>query len=614
MDACSRSQSQPLLRVRNLSVVFKQPRLTFLALQKVSFDLQSGKTLALVGESGSGKTMIALALLGLLSQTAEQVNGEIWFAGKQLDCRHKKSFEGVRGSQIATIFQEPAAALNPVFQVGKQISDVIKTHRKLSHKVAKDRVLQIFEQVRLPDPVWVYGSYPHQLSGGMAQRVMIAMALSCEPRLIIADEPTTALDVTTQLQILKLITNLQREHGFALLLISHDITVVAKLADSIAVMRAGTIIERGKTSELMIRPRELYTRKLIQANLIMPNRVTRISHHAHKPTLLRIENLSKSYKTRQTNAAQTTAVKFVSLEIFKGECLGLIGESGSGKSTFGKCLLRLLEPDTGSAWHEETDLLQLSAKKFGAYRARFQMIFQNPLQALNPRQRVGAALMEPLRVHQSLGKQAALKRASELLNLVRLESELLNRLPHELSGGQRQRVALARALSTKPTFLVADEPTSSLDASLKRQIIELFQEMQQKFGLTLLLISHDLSAVSEISDRIAVMYAGEIVEIAPAKNIIQAPSHPYSKLLVQSAMSTLSTDTYVPEDLGYKENATKEKSNGCQYAFHCPYAEVICFEQEPVLKKLSEDHFVACHLVGEIVSVPTAESIRKEVS
>ncbi len=614
MDACSRSQSQPLLRVRNLSVVFKQPHLTFLALQKVSFDLQSGETLALVGESGCGKTMIALALLGLLSQTAEQVNGEIWFAGKQLDCRHKKSFEGVRGSQIATIFQEPAAALNPVFQVGKQISDVIKTHRKLSHKVAKDRVLQIFEQVRLPDPVWVYGSYPHQLSGGMAQRVMIAMALSCEPRLIIADEPTTALDVTTQLQILKLITNLQREHGFALLLISHDITVVAKLADSIAVMRAGTIIERGKTSELMIRPRELYTRKLIQANLIMPNRVTRISHHAHRPILLRIENLSKSYKTRQTNAAQTTAVKFVSLAIFKGECLGLIGESGSGKSTFGKCLLRLLEPDTGSAWHEETDLLQLSAKKFGAYRARFQMIFQNPLQALNPRQRVGAALMEPLRVHQSLGKQAALKRASELLNLVRLESELLNRLPHELSGGQRQRVALARALSTKPTFLVADEPTSSLDASLKRQIIELFQEMQQKFGLTLLLISHDLSVVSEISDRIAVMYAGEIVEIAPAKNIIQAPSHPYSKLLVQSAMSTLSTDTYVSEDLGYKENATKEKSNGCQYAFHCPYAEVICFEQEPVLKKLSEDHFVACHLVGEIVSVPTAESIRKEVS
>lgn len=614
MDACSRSQSQPLLRVRNLSVVFKQPHLTFLALQKVSFDLQSGETLALVGESGSGKTMIALALLGLLSQTAEQVNGEIWFAGKQLDCRHKKSFEGVRGSQIATIFQEPAAALNPVFQVGKQIADVIKTHRKLSHKVAKDRVLQIFEQVRLPDPVWVYGSYPHQLSGGMAQRVMIAMALSCEPRLIIADEPTTALDVTTQLQILKLITNLQREHGFALLLISHDITVVAKLADSIAVMRAGTIIERGKTTELMIRPRELYTRKLIQANLIMPNRVTRTSHHAHKPTLLRIENLSKSYKTRQTNAAQTTAVKFVSLEIFKGECLGLIGESGSGKSTFGKCLLRLLEPDTGSAWHEETDLLQLSAKKFGAYRARFQMIFQNPLQALNPRQRVGAALMEPLRVHQSLGKQAALKRASELLNLVRLESELLNRLPHELSGGQRQRVALARALSTKPTFLVADEPTSSLDASLKRQIIELFQEMQQKFGLTLLLISHDLSVVSEISDRIAVMYAGEIVEIAQAKNIIQAPSHPYSKLLVQSAMSTLSTDTYVSEDLGYKENATKEKSNGCQYAFHCPYAEVICFEQEPVLKKLSEDHFVACHLVGEIVSVPTAESIRKEVS
>jgi len=307
-------------------------------------------------------------------------------------------------------------------------------------------------------------------------------------------------------------------------------------------------------------------------------------------------------------------VKSVSLEIFKGECLALIGESGSGKSTFGKCLLRLIEPDAGSAWHEETDLLQLSGKKFGAYRARFQMIFQNPLQALNPRQRVGAALMEPLRVHQSLGKQAALKRACELLNLVRLESELLNRLPHELSGGQRQRVALARALTPNPIFLVADEPTSSLDASLKQQIIELFQEMQQKFALTLLLISHDLSVVSEISDRIAVMYAGEIVEIAPAENIIRAPIHPYSKLLVQSAMSTISTDTYVSENLGYKENATKEKNNGCQYAFNCPYAEVICFEQEPVLKKLSEDHLAACHLVGEVVSVPTAEFIRKEVS
>ncbi len=275
MEVCNRSQSRPLLRVRNLSVVFKQPHLTFIALQKVSFELYPGKTLALVGESGSGKTITALSLLGLLPQTAES-NGEICFAGKQLDCKNKKSFDRIRGSQIATIFQEPAAALNPVFQVGKQILDVIRTHHNISRRVAKERVIKIFEQVRLPEPDWVYGSYPHQLSGGMAQRVMIAMALSCAPKLIIADEPTTALDVTTQLQILKLISNLQKEHGFALLLISHDINVVAQLADSIAVMRAGEIIERGDTKELMMNPRDSYTRELTQPNLIMPNPVSRI--------------------------------------------------------------------------------------------------------------------------------------------------------------------------------------------------------------------------------------------------------------------------------------------------------------------------------------------------
>ncbi len=285
MDACSQGQSQPLLRVRNLTVVFKQPYLTFLALHKVSFDLQPGKNLALVGESGSGKTMTALALLGLLPQTAEQTNGKICFAGKQLDYRHQKSFDLVRGSQIATIFQEPAEALNPVFQVGKQISDIIQTHRKVSHKVAKDRVLQIFQQISLPDPDWVYGAYPHQLSGGMAQRAMIAMALSCDPKLIIADEPTTALDVTTQLQILKLISNLQKERGFALLLISHDINVVAQLADSIAVMRAGRIIEKGKTCELMANPRDSYTWELIHSNSIIPDQVTRITQHEQQVDL-----------------------------------------------------------------------------------------------------------------------------------------------------------------------------------------------------------------------------------------------------------------------------------------------------------------------------------------
>jgi len=263
----------------------KKPHLTFLALQKVSFELQRGETLALVGESGSGKTITALAILGLLPQAANQNNGEICFAGKQLDCRNKKSFDSVRGSQIATIFQEPAAALNPVFQVGKQILDVIRTHQNVSRGIAKERVIEIFEQVSLPDPNRVYRSYPHQLSGGMAQRVMIAMALSCAPKLIIADEPTTALDVTTQLQILKLISNLQKEHGFALLLISHDINVVAQLADSIAVMRAGEIIERGNTKELMINPYDSYTQELIQSNLIMPNSVTRISQYERQANL-----------------------------------------------------------------------------------------------------------------------------------------------------------------------------------------------------------------------------------------------------------------------------------------------------------------------------------------
>lgn len=276
MDASRRNRLQPLLQVRNLSVVYKKPHLTFLALKKVSFELQRGETLALVGESGSGKTITALSLLGLLPKTAEQINGEICFAGKQLDCRKKKSFDWVRGSQIATIFQEPAAALNPVFRVGNQISDVIRTHQNVSRRDAKERVIKIFEQVSLPYPNSIYRSYPHQLSGGMAQRVMIAMALCCTPKLIIADEPTTALDVITQLQILKLISNLQKEHGFALLLISHDINVVAQLADSIAVMRAGEIIERGNTKELMINPHDSYTRELTQSNLIMPNPVSRI--------------------------------------------------------------------------------------------------------------------------------------------------------------------------------------------------------------------------------------------------------------------------------------------------------------------------------------------------
>ncbi len=501
------------------------------ALKGVSLELRCNEILCVVGESGSGKSMTASAILGLLPERVRAESGSINFGGRNLLDLSDSELRQIRGAQIGMIFQEPMTALNPLRSIGDQIGEMFRTHTKLGQKEIAARVQSLLTDVQIPDPQAAARAYPHELSGGQRQRAMIAMALALEPAILIADEPTTALDVTTQAQILKLIRELQRRKGTAVLFITHDFGVVAEIADRVAVMQHGELVEQGVADELLNRPQHPYTRALIAA---VPSLTPPAVRHVSDETILSLHGVNKIYRKGvlfSRHKRVTHAVRDVSLALPKGGTLGIVGESGSGKSTLARCIVRLLDPDSGHIAFEGVDLATLSRKALRQHAKHVQMVFQDPYGSLNPRHRVGELVAQGPIVHGT-PRHEALARARELFLLVGLEPEAMQRYPHEFSGGQRQRICLARALALEPRVLVADEPVSALDVSVQAQVLELLAKLRQQFGLSLLFITHDLRVAAQICDHIAVMKDGVVVEHGPASRVFAAPEHPYTRALL----------------------------------------------------------------------------------
>ncbi|MBP2167374.1 peptide/nickel transport system ATP-binding protein [Erwinia toletana] len=508
-------------------------------LQDISFSIRAGETLCLVGESGSGKSVTSLTTLGLLPKGALSVtSGRIMLDGEDVLQVSNRRLKALRGSRMAMIFQEPMTALNPVLTVGRQIDEVLQTHTGLSAAQRHARVMDALEQVHLPDIARVYAAYPHQLSGGQRQRIMIAMALVLEPRLLIADEPTTALDVTTQQQILKLIRELQQKHGTAVLFITHDMGVVVDIADRVCVMRQGNIVESGELQQVLSQPLEDYTKALLAA---VPGLTPR---PARKPisaqVVLDVVELGKIYPPKGgglnwfgKRREGTRALHDVTFSLKRGRTLGIVGESGSGKSTMARCVMRLLMPDAGAIRITGNDISELSSAGLKPHRKRIQMIFQDPNRSLNPRISIGNSLVEGPMNHGVSWAQAW-ARGQQLLELVGLPADAIDRFPHQFSGGQRQRIAIARALAMEPDVIVADEAVSALDVSVQAQVLQLLEEIQNRLGIAILFITHDLRVAAQLCDDVLVMQHGEVIEYGAASDVLGAPQHPYTQQLMDA--------------------------------------------------------------------------------
>ena len=551
-------QNEPLLQVRDLHIAFRIGKTsTVEALKGVSFDVPQDATVALVGESGSGKSVGSLAVMGLLPAQTTIIDpvSSIRFEGRELLGLPEAERRALCGKDIAMIFQEPMSSLNPVFTVGFQIGEVLRLHMGMDRRAARARTLQLLEEVGIPDPATRIDAYPSQMSGGQQQRVMIAMAIACEPKLLIADEPTTALDVTIQQQIMALIARLQKTRRMAVLFITHDLGLVAEIADRVIVMRHGEVREEGSAVQVFGAPRDAYTRALLQCrprldarplrlpvidDVLAGRSVTDLPQRERgttpgEPPLLVVNKLSKSFWLRQGlfGKREFQAVKDVSFTLGRAKTLGVVGESGSGKTTVGLTLLRLHRATGGTAMFEGRDLLALSARDYQPYKRRIQIIFQNPYASLNPRFTVGQILLEPMRIHR-IGTSDAerIDMARRLLGRVGLPDAAYGRYPHEFSGGQRQRIAIARCLTMRPEILVCDESVSALDVSVQAQVLNLLQDLQDEYGMSYIFISHDLSVVKYISDQVMVMQAGRVVELADADQLYRDPRHPYTRSLL----------------------------------------------------------------------------------
>jgi ABC-type glutathione transport system ATPase component len=501
----------------------------------LSFDVSEGETMCLVGESGSGKSVTSLAVMGLLpKRSLAPVSGSIKLAGEELLKATDERLRQLRTTAMAMIFQEPMTALNPAVPVGWQIEEVLRAHTRLGFRERRQRVISMLEQVHLPDVERIFRSYPHRLSGGQRQRIMIAMALILKPKLLIADEPTTALDVTTQKQILALIRELQESQGTAVLFITHDMGVVAEIADRVAVMRHGRLVESGALNQILRAPQQDYTRNLLSS---VPSLVPRAARaEAGTPIVLETFALEKVYRERSFmgHGREVAAAKDVTFTLRKGRTLGIVGESGSGKTTVARCIMRLTDPTSGSIRVAGQELSTLSRASLRPHRKRIQMIFQDPYRSLNPRVTVGETIVEgPMNF--GVPRAAALARAARWLQLVDLPSDAVTRYPHQFSGGQRQRIAIARALAMDPDVLVADEAVSALDVSVQAQVLALLDSLQTQLGIALLFITHDLRVAAQICDDIMVMQHGRIVEHSPAAKILTNPEQPYTRQLVDAA-------------------------------------------------------------------------------
>ncbi|RYV51977.1 ABC transporter ATP-binding protein [Pengzhenrongella frigida] len=543
----------PILEVRGLGVDFRVDGEWVMAARDVDFTIKPGEVLAVVGESGSGKSVSAMGILGLLPKNSRTV-GSATLRGTELIGARPAALRAVRGNDVGLIFQEPMTALNPVLTNGFQVSEVLLSHQNISPAQARERAIELFRLVDLPNPEGRYDSYPHQLSGGQRQRVMIAMAIACDPVLLIADEPTTALDVTVQAEILDLLRTLHHRLDSAILLITHDMGVVADLADTVVVMKDGRVVESGPIRQVFSSPRQGYTRELLAAvphlgaQIAAGQLVVRepapgtaavtagLEDRAPAPVVpaLDLRNLVLEYPSRGRTPA-FRAVDDVSFSIAHGEVLGLVGESGSGKTTIGRAVVGLLPVASGSVSIGGTDVAGLSRRELRPLRRRSAIVFQDPAASLNPRMTIGESIGEPLFIHEKLRKAALDRRVEALLDQVQLPHAYRNRFPHELSGGQRQRVGIARALSLGPDLLVADEPTSALDVSVQAHVLELFQELQREQGFACLFISHDLAVVEILASRVAVLHRGKLAEIGTREEVLLHPREPYTRRLIAAA-------------------------------------------------------------------------------
>ncbi len=524
-----------LLQIRDLVIALPEGADRPYAAKDINFDLARGEILCIVGESGSGKSMSANAVMGLLPQGVKPVGGTITFDGKPILGLSEKEMLKLRGSRISMIFQEPLSALNPLMRVGAQIAEVFEAHGALSGPERRKRALELLDEVGIPDPSAAIRAYPFQLSGGQRQRVMIAMALALEPDILIADEPTTALDVTTQAQILKLIEDLRAKRGMAVIFITHDFGVVADIADRVIVMQTGEIVESGTADEVLLKPRHPYTRALIDA---IPRLTQRSESEAEaRQPILSVEELNKTFSTGSGTLLGkrrvVKAVQDVTFQLFAGETIGIVGESGSGKSTVGRCLVRLLNPDGGRVMLDGADIAHMSGAELRAKRRNLQMIFQDPYSSLNPRARVSRILTEGL-IAYGTPRRAALDKARELLELVGLDGSAMKRFPHEFSGGQRQRIGIARALALDPKIIIADEAVSALDVSIQAQVLDLLADLKTRLDLSMLFITHDLRVAARICDRIIVMQKGKIVEAGPAGKVLHNPDTEYTQSLLDA--------------------------------------------------------------------------------
>jgi peptide/nickel transport system ATP-binding protein len=667
----------PLLQIDNLRTDIRLKRSTVHAVDDISLHVEPGETLGIVGESGCGKTMTALSIMNLLPTGGSIVGGSIRLNDREISQLSDEDLRHIRGNEIGMIFQDPLTSLNPTMTVGRQIAEAVQLHRDVSREQAMDRAAEVLDLVGMPRARERINEYPHQFSGGMRQRVMIAMALACDPKLLIADEPTTALDVTIQKQILELIDGLRQRLGMSVILVTHDLGVIAGRADRVVVMYAGKIAETTNTSTLFANPRHPYTEALFHAlpekaaatrerllsipglppDLTSPPPGCRFAPRCryatdrcraelpvlrgeqpehqfacfypvgsaergelpvvtvteakpvpmaavpHAETLLQARNLVKDFAVTkgavmQRRVGSVSAVADVSFEIGRGQTLGIVGESGCGKTTVGRLLVGLESLTSGEITFEGTDLSKSSGRQYRRERRKIQFMFQDSYSSLDPRMRAGTILREPL-VAQGIGNRAEQrKKVEEILGHVGLPSTAVDRYPHEFSGGQRQRLGFARALILSPELIVADEPVSALDVSIQAQVLNLMRDLQRELGLTYMFISHDLSVVRYLSTRIGVMYLGKLVEVGPADEVYLTPAHPYTRGLIDSAPVADPLAEQAKEERGVRGELPSaiHPPSGCRFRTRCPLAQEICAEVEPTMNTFSMNgHAAACH-------------------
>ena len=557
------SEKEILLEINNLAVSTTEKEKVQNLIKRISFKVKRNEIVGLIGESGSGKSLTSLCILGLLEKNKFNVSGQVLFNGKNILSLDENEMMGIRGSEISMIFQEPMSALNPTMKIGKQLFEIFKAHKKITFEDATKKIKKLIKKVRLDSVEDLLEKYPHQISGGQKQRVMIAMALSCGPKLLIADEPTTALDVTIQKEIIEILKDLQKSENLSILFISHDLKLVSDISDRILIMRRGKIIEQGQKNKIFKSPKENYTKALLSLIINDKKRLKKLptidsfdnnikqqvetksqrkkrlkSIYSSKP-ILEIKNLSKFYNTSKQLFVKNKGFKAlsnISIQLYRGETLGLIGESGSGKTTLSNSILKIHEFDKGEIFFHGKDISKIKKKELLEFRKSIQIVFQDPYASLNPLQNILEIISEPIKFHRICSKEKVYEKCKELLYDVGLDDTFLNRYPHELSGGQRQRVCIARSISVNPEVLICDESVSALDVSVQAMVLNLLNLLKEKYNFTYIFISHDLSVVKHMSDKVVVLYNGKIVEYEDADSLFEKPKDSYTKKLIKASM------------------------------------------------------------------------------